>query len=154
MTNETKTIYFDMDGTIADLYGVDNWLDYLIRGKTYPYENAKPLVNMQVLARYLNKLQKQGYRIGVISWGSKNATPLYLQEITEVKKAWLRKRLRSVKFDFIHVLPYGFEKETFCTNPEDILFDDEEKNRTNWNIRGKAYKESEIFEVLKSLLTA
>ena len=24
------TINFDMDGTIADLYGVENWLDYLI----------------------------------------------------------------------------------------------------------------------------
>lgn len=27
---ETKgTIYFDMDGTLANFYGVDNWLDYL-----------------------------------------------------------------------------------------------------------------------------
>ena len=24
-----KTAYFDMDGTIADFYGVENWLDYL-----------------------------------------------------------------------------------------------------------------------------
>ena len=23
----TRAIYFDMDGTIANLYGVDNWLD-------------------------------------------------------------------------------------------------------------------------------
>ena len=26
----TKAIYFDMDGTIADLYGVDGWLDSLV----------------------------------------------------------------------------------------------------------------------------
>ena len=27
---ETKgTIYFDMDGTLANFYCVDNWLDYL-----------------------------------------------------------------------------------------------------------------------------
>ena len=25
-----RTIFFDMDGTIADLYGVSNWLEYLI----------------------------------------------------------------------------------------------------------------------------
>ena len=25
----TKAIYFDMDGTIADLYAVDGWLDKL-----------------------------------------------------------------------------------------------------------------------------
>lgn len=23
-------IWFDMDGTIADFYGVENWLDYLL----------------------------------------------------------------------------------------------------------------------------
>lgn len=29
-------ICFDMDGTIANLYGVENWLDYLINKDTYP----------------------------------------------------------------------------------------------------------------------
>ena len=39
----TKAIYFDMDGTIADLYGVENWLDYLVAEQTKPYREAKPL---------------------------------------------------------------------------------------------------------------
>ena len=26
-----KAIYFDMDGTIADLYGVENWLEYFTK---------------------------------------------------------------------------------------------------------------------------
>ena len=38
----TTTIFFDMDGTIADLYGVENWLDYLIASDVLPYEIAKP----------------------------------------------------------------------------------------------------------------
>ena len=25
-----KNIYFDLDGTLADLYGINNWLDYLL----------------------------------------------------------------------------------------------------------------------------
>ena len=37
-------INFDMDGTIADLYGVENWLEHLINGNTFPYEMAKPLI--------------------------------------------------------------------------------------------------------------
>ena len=45
----TKAIYFDMDGTIADLYGVPNWLDCLIAEKTKPYREAKPLVDMRNL---------------------------------------------------------------------------------------------------------
>ena len=55
------TINFDMDGTIADLYGVENWLDYLLNENTYPYEYAEPLLPLSVLARKLNALQKAGY---------------------------------------------------------------------------------------------
>ena len=63
-----KIINFDMDGTIADLYGVDGWLDDLINGNTRPYDIAKPLLNMSALARVLNKLQRLGYKINIISW--------------------------------------------------------------------------------------
>ena len=30
------TIYFDMDGTIANLYGVESWLDFLQKEDAYP----------------------------------------------------------------------------------------------------------------------
>ena len=49
----TKSITFDMDGTLADFYGVENWVDYLNNEDTTPYKNAKPLFNFQVLARLL-----------------------------------------------------------------------------------------------------
>ena len=64
-------ICFDMDGTIADLYGVENWLDYLIAEDVKPYAEAKVLVNMNSLARRLNTLQRNGYEIVIISWLSK-----------------------------------------------------------------------------------
>lgn len=44
--NEMATIFFDMDGTLADFYGVENWLEYLNAEDTLPYEVAKPLHNM------------------------------------------------------------------------------------------------------------
>ena len=72
-----KTINFDLDGTLADLYGVENWLAYLQAGDSTPYAIAKPLVKMQVLARMLNKKKKQGFTINVISWLAKNSTPEY-----------------------------------------------------------------------------
>ena len=58
---DLKIICFDMDGTIADLYGVENWLDYLLASDTLPYEAAKPLLRLNVLARILNRLQREGY---------------------------------------------------------------------------------------------
>ena len=80
-------IFFDMDGTIADLYGVEGWLADLVNGNPRPYAEAKPLINMQRLARRLNLLQKAGYEIGVISWLSKNSDKAYEVKVTEAKLA-------------------------------------------------------------------
>lgn len=145
----TTTIFFDMDGTIADLYGVENWLDYLIVSDALPYEIAKPLIRLNALARILNRLQKQGYKVGVISWLAKNSNTDYDEKVTRAKKEWLKKHLASVNFDEIHIVKYGTPKQTFAKTENDILFDDEEKNRNDWT--GKAFDVNEIIEILKGM---
>lgn len=145
----TATIFFDMDGTIADLYGVENWLDYLIASDTFPYAIAKPLLRLNSLARVLNRLQKEGYRIGIISWLSKSGTEEYNNAVTETKKNWLTKHLASVHFDEINIVKYGTPKQMFARTENDILFDDEEKNRNNWT--GKAFDVNAILEILKGM---
>ena len=145
----TTTIFFDMDGTIADLYGVENWLDYLIASDALPYEIAKPLIRLNALARILNRLQKQGYKVGVISWLAKNSDTDYDEKVTKAKKEWLKKHLASVNFDEIHIVKYGTPKQTFAKTENDILFDDEEKNRNDWT--GKAFDVNEIIEILKGM---
>ena len=143
------TINFDMDGTIADLYGVDNWLEMLIAEDAFPYETAEPLLRLSALARRLNNLQKNGYNLAIISWLSKSGTDEYNAEVEAVKRKWLAKHLPSVKWDAIHIVPYGTPKQDFCGNPLDILFDDEARNRDNWT--GIAYDVENIMEVLKNL---
>ena len=142
-------IWFDMDGTIADLYGVENWLPMLRASDPTPYLIARPLINLSTLARMLNKLQKQGYEIGVISWLSKTGTPDYDAAVTAAKYAWLSKHLPSVDFDEIHVVPYGTPKQVFAHSNDDILFDDEAKNRENWT--GLALDVTDIIGALKTL---
>ena len=144
-----RTIFFDLDGTIADLYGVKNWLQYLLASNPFPYENAKPLLNLQALARVLNRLQRNGFRIEVISWLSKNSTPEYDEAVTLAKLRWLRTHLASVSFDEINIVSYGICKDTFRHTTTDILFDDEEPNRKAWN--GVAFGVENIIEVLRSL---
>ena len=143
------TINFDMDGTIADLYGVENWLDYLIAENTKPYAIAKPLVNLSALARKLNALQRMGYNLAVISWLSKSGSAEYNEAVTTVKMAWLAKHLPSVHWDRVTIVPYGTPKENFCFSPMDILFDDEERNRNNWT--GRAYGVENILEILREI---
>ena len=142
-------IWFDMDGTIADLYGVNGWLDYLINSDVYPYANARPLLHLSTLARMLNQLQRKGYEIGIISWLSKSGTDEYNKAVTDAKIKWLKKHLASVQFDAIHIVKYGTPKEIFSSSENDILFDDEEKNRQNWN--GKAFDVDNILGILKNL---
>ena len=144
-----KAIYFDMDGTIADLYGVENWLEDLINSEPRPYKVATPLIRMNSLARVLNRLQREGYSIGIVSWLSKSGTQEYNREVTKAKKEWLHTHLKSVSFDEICIVPYGTPKEKVVDKPKGILFDDEKQNRKNWC--GTAYDVNNIIEILKAL---
>lgn len=148
MTEAVRQINFDMDGTLCDFYGVEGWLDDLNNYNTRPYAVAKPLINLSVLARYLNKLREKGYTINIISWLSKTSTAEFDKAVTQVKLEWLKKHLKSVKFDNINIISYGTPKQNYG---EGILFDDETKNRDNWV--GVAYDEKNILKILKNLLT-
>ncbi len=143
------TIYFDMDGTIADLYGVENWLDYLLNSDATPYKVAKPLINLNSLARILNNKQRKGVKIGVISWLSKNGSDEYNELVTRAKIEWLKKHLKSVNFDEVHIVKYGTPKVQFKRNRADVLFDDECGNRNEWG--DNAFDVNDILEILKGM---
>ena len=145
--NATITINFDMDGTIANLYGVENWLAMLTAEDTTPYEAALPLLRLSALARRLNNLQRNGYHIAIISWLSKTGSAEYNERVTEAKLNWLAQHLPSVNWDRIIIVPYGTPKQNFCHCPFDILFDDEENNRTNWP--GPAFDADQIMDALR-----
>ena len=139
-------INFDMDGTIADFYGVENWLQYLMERNPLPYEIAKPLVNMSVLARRLNSLQRKGYKVNIISWLSKCSDDDFDNAVTVAKVAWLRKHLPSVHWDSINIVRYGTPKNTIGCG---VLFDDEEPNRKMWG--EGAYDVHNILGILKEI---
>lgn len=145
----TKAIYFDMDGTIVDLYAVNGWLDMLRAYDATPYEMAKPLVRLSTLARLLNRLQREGYIIGIVSWLSKEPTPEYDKAVINAKLEWLEAHMPSVEWDEIKIVPHGIPKQKVVDNPFGILFDDEKQNRENWS--GTAYDAHNIIETLKSL---
>ena len=139
-------IWFDMDGTFVDLYGVENWLEMLVAKNEKPYEIAKPLFRMNTFARELNKLQKMGYEIGVISWLAKNSNLEYDNKVKTAKEKWLKNHLKSVEFNYVEIVPYGTPKNE---GRNGILFDDEKPNRDSWN--GTAYNVENIMEILKGL---
>ena len=142
-----KKIWFDMDGTFADLYAVENWLPMLQSHNPTPYAQAEPMLNMSAFARLLHKAQRLGYEIGVISWLSKNSNRDYDMQVTQAKLEWLQIHLPSVEWNEIHIVAYGTPKHELG---QGVLFDDEEHNRNMWG--EGAYEPCEILDFLRGLV--
>lgn len=145
----STTIYFDMDGTIADLYNVPDWLTSLRNEDATPFKVAAPLVNMSAFARLLHSLQKNNVKIGIITWTSMHSSPAFHEVVTAEKMRWLKKHLPSVSWDEIHIVPYGTPKHSLIKEENDnYLFDDNGSIRADWS--EIAFDETRILDILKT----
>lgn len=148
----TKMLVFDMDGTIANLYGVENWLADLQAEKTRPYEIAEPLYNMDELNEILHSLQALGWKIAITTWLAMNATKEYNKAVSKAKKEWLAKY--NFPYDEIHCIKYGTTKAN-CTRKKadfQILIDDNKKVRDGWTLGTTVNAEYDITKFLKALI--
>jgi len=147
-----KAIYFDMDGTLADFYAIENWLRYLENESAFPYSACVPLINRRgEFARLIRGLQSRGYVVGIISWGSRDASAEYMKAIRKAKREWLKIYFPAVEWDEIHIVRYGTSKQNVAKVKGGILFDDNKAVRDEWNAAknsGEAYSEKEIMEKL------
>ena len=147
-----KMIVFDMDGTIADLYGVKGWLDDLQAEKTRPYDEAEPMYNMEELVDLLNRLREIGWMIAVTTWLAKDATKEYNKAVTKKKKAWLARY--NFPYDEIHCVKYGRTKADCTRHKADfqILIDDNKKVRDGWTLGTTVNAQFDIMNFLKALV--
>ena len=147
-----KTLVFDMDGTIANLYEVENWLEDLRAYNPRPYVIAKPMYDMEMLATVLNTLKGHGWKVVVTSWLSKESNRLYDKQVTKAKLDWLARY--NFPFDEIHIVKYGTRK-TSCTKKlggYQVLVDDNEEVRNDWNLGSTINANKDIISELMWLL--
>ena len=148
----SKVLVFDMDGTIADLYGVKNWLEDLRSDNPRPYRVAKPMYDMDILNAILNQFKVEGWKIVVTTWLAKGSNKEYNRLVREAKLAWLEKF--SFPYDEIHLVKYGTTKAN-CTRKLggfQILVDDNEKVRKGWHLGNTINANNDIIEELVKLL--
>ena len=146
-------ICFDMDGTIADLYAVENWLPKLRAFDPSPYIDASPMWDMSELAAVLNALRANGVVITIITWLSKESTSEYDAMVREAKREWLDRY--DFPYDHFHGVRYGATKADSVRKFTDNawLIDDNAKVRKGWHL-GEAIDPTacDLIEVLKNLL--
>lgn len=152
----TKRVFFDMDGTFANLYGVDGWLDYLIAGDATPYAICPPLYEISELVNAFALLVENGYEINIISWLAKNSTKEYDAKVREAKRNWLERMGLAQYITHTRITPYGVCKSTTCKKYGDgILFDDEVQNRNAWKLGATVDAKNEnIIDVINELCGA
>jgi len=147
-----KTLVFDMDGTLANFYGVNGWLEDLQNENTRPYDIAKPLYNMEVLNAILDLLRVQGWTIAITTWLAKGSTKAFDDMVRASKIAWLKKY--NFCYDEIHLVRYGTTKAN-CTRKNggvQILIDDNEKIRKGWTLGATIDANKNIIDELINLL--
>ena len=137
------TIYFDMDGTLADLYGVRprlfngvnmNVFQRLDNNDARVYGEAQPIRRNVEL---LKDLKRRGYRIGIITAGSRfpPGTSSMVQakmnaDTQREKKQWLMRY--GISVDEFRFVPYGTPKINAASDRGGVLIDDEDKVLRTW----------------------
>lgn len=147
----TKMLVFDMDGTIADFYGVNGWLDAIRAEDVRPYAEAAPMYNMNELCELLKALQRMGWVVVVTTWLAKDATTAYDNAVRVAKKNWLDKH--EFPYDELHMVKYGTTKAN-CTRKRggfQVLFDDNAQVRKGWHLGEAVDANNNIMEYLRGL---
>ena len=132
-----KYLCFDMDGTIADLYAVNGWLEQLRAYNPNPYRVAEPMWDMVELTNAIQEIQEIGIKIGIITWASKDSTREYDMAVRQAKLDWLEEM--GFPYDFFHCVKYGTTKANTIRKYMEIeetaiLIDDNEKVRNGWSL--------------------
>jgi len=149
---EKKILVFDMDGTLADFYGVEGWLDDLKAKSVRPYATAKCMYDEVELVDIINTLKEIGWYIVITSWLAKNSTKSYDDDVRQAKKDWLEKV--GFPYDEIHLVKYGTTKAN-CTRKHggyQILVDDNAQVRKGWTLGDTINANEDILEELKKLI--
>lgn len=147
-----KTLVFDMDGTIANLYGVDGWLEMLRAEDATPYKIAEPMYEMNILNEILKIFKSYGWRIVVTTWLSKGSTKTYDKMVREAKLNWLDKN--NFPYDEIHLVKYGTTKAN-CTRKlggYQVLIDDNAQIRKGWTLGDTIDANEDIITKLLEML--
>ena len=123
----SKLVYFDMDGTISDLYGVSNiFMDSLDASVYYEAKPINKYIDM------LKEFHNMGYKVIILSCLGMISEKQFDIDTINNKNRWLDEYVGDKYIDERIYLPYTKHKEQYITE-YGILVDDDDKVLMNWN---------------------
>lgn len=126
-----QAIYFDLDGTVYDLYGMADWLPMLHSSDVTAYEKGEPLYDMSELNTLLEQFVALGITIGVVTWSAMGGSKEFNRATRRVKKAWVAQHMPTVT-EF-HCVKYGTPKHRVAKVKNSVLVDDNAEVRAAWH---------------------
>lgn len=137
-----KTIWFDMDGTLYDLYKIPEWL-MLLENRRWEVFNLPGFERSHIyrIRAAIQALKKAGWTVGVITWAPIGVQwkTKDLEDVSDVKYCWLEENipeLADTDTPFA-CIPYGESKAQFLLDMEsafgvNYLVDDNKEVRRDW----------------------
>lgn len=144
-----KFIFFDLDGTLCNIFEDPNWLSRIEKEDVSLFVEAKPMVKIKEFTSLIKLLQEKGYKVGIISYLPWYASSKYSSEVKKAKEDYIKSKFSKIKFDKVHIVPYPTPKDIFA-GVGDCLIDDDINNRKQWS-KGKAYTQNDIVNKLKRI---
>ena len=146
-------IFFDLDGTLYDLYGLTNWLEMLRNEQGGAYTTGQPLFDEDSFYNIISDLQLVGVEFGVITWLAMQASDEYELSTTEEKREWCEKYLPFIST--FAAQRYGTPKQNAIDRRHKImiLIDDNPEVCKTWETpkQRKAYCVSKEYTVCDAL---
>ena len=149
----SKKCWFDLDGTLYNLYNIPDWLDYLENEKEGIFTKGELMVNEEDFTGETMRCMANGWEFGVISWLPMGASPEYEEQCRKEKMEWIKKYLPFVKE--INIVPYGVPTQNCIQKKAKtmVLIDDNIEVCKAWDTSKmrKSINVNEHFDVMAAL---
>lgn len=126
------TWYFDLDGTLADLYNADCWLEKLENEEPEVFSNLAPLIDEEKFKKWATERLLNGDKIKVITWLPMSASEEYEKICAREKENWVKQHFPFITE--INCLSYGIPKQHAIKKRTSsmVLVDDSEEVLQMW----------------------
>lgn len=105
----STSVYFDLDGTIYDLYSMPKWLEMLQNEQEGVFIQGQSCVPLDKLNSNIYRLLQLNVRFGIISWLPMQASLEYEEICRQEKLQWIKENLPFITE--ILIVPYGTPKQ-------------------------------------------